>query len=93
MADLKKKKKNGGMKTLITAALSLCFTYFIFAPAEQYMLNQSEMWFSLWGILPQALLSFIICTLVLIGIGRLLPVKARRVFSALLIALALAFYL
>jgi len=93
MADLKKKKKNGGMKTLVTAALSLCFTYFIFAPAEQYMLNQSEMWFSLWGILPQALLSFIICAFVLILIGRLLPVKARRVFSALLIALALAFYL
>ncbi|MBR5231676.1 MAG: hypothetical protein IKW00_05450 [Clostridia bacterium] len=93
MADMKKKKKAGGMKTVITAALSLCFTYFIFAPAEQYMLNQSEMWFSLWEILPQALLSFIICALLLILIGRLLPVKARRVFSALLIALTLGFYL
>lgn len=88
-----KKKKSGGMKTLIPAALALCFTYFIFAPAEQYMLNQSEMWFSLWGILPQALLTFAISLLILIVIGRLLPVKARRALSAVLIALALCFYL
>lgn len=88
-----KKKKRGGMKTLIPAALALCFTYFIFAPAEQYMLNQSEMWFSLWGILPQALITFALSLAVLCGIGYLLPVKARRALSALLIALALCFYL
>lgn len=87
------KKKRGGMKTLIPAALALCFTYFIFAPTEQYMLNQSEMWFSLWGILPQALLTFAVATAVLCLIGYLLPVKARRALSAVLIALAICFYL
>ena len=92
MAD-QKKKKRGGMKTLVPAALALCFTYFIFAPAEQYMLNQSEMWFSLWGILPQALITFAASLLLLIVLGRLLPVKARRVMSAVLISLALCFYL
>lgn len=90
---VRQKKKRGGMKTLIPAAFALCFTYFIFAPAEQYMLNQSEMWFSLWGILPQALFSFVISMLALCVIGCFLPVKARRVMSAALIALALCFYL
>ena len=86
-------KKRGGMKTLIPAALALCFTYFIFAPAEQYMLNQSEMWFSLWGIVPQALLTFAVAMVVLCLIGYLLPVKMRRAMSAVLISLALCFYL
>lgn len=88
-----KKKKRGGMKTLVPAALALCFTYFIFAPAEQYMLNQSEMWFSLWGIVPQALLTFAVAMVVLCLIGYLLPVKMRRAMSAVLISLALCFYL
>ena len=88
-----KKKKRGGMKTLVPATLALCFTYFIFAPAEQYMLNQSEMWFSLWGIVPQALLTFAVAMVVLCLIGYLLPVKMRRAMSAVLISLALCFYL
>ena len=88
-----KKKKRGGMKTLVPAALALCFTYFIFAPAEQYMLNQSEMWFSLWGIVPQALLTFAVAMVVLCLIGYLLPVKMRRAMSAVLISLALCFEL
>jgi len=88
-----KKKKRGGMPTLLLSALALCFTYFIFAPVEQYMLNQSEMWFSLWGIAPQALVSFALSFGVLSGIGYLLPVKARRALSAVLISLALCVYL
>ena len=92
MAD-QKKKKRGGMKTLIPAALALCFTYFIFAPAEQYMLNQSEMWFSLWGIVPAALITFAVSMAALCLVGYFLPVKARRVMSAVLISLALCFYL
>ena len=88
-----KKKKRGGMKTLVFAALALCFTAFIFAPIEQYMLNQSEMWFSLWGIVPQALITFALSMGVLTAVGALLPVKARRALSAVLIALALCFYL
>ena len=87
------KKKRAGMKTLVPAALALCFTLFIFAPLEQYMLNQSDLWFSLWGILPQALLTFALCMGVLCLLGLLLPVKACRTLSAVLISLALCFYL
>lgn len=87
------KKKRGGMNTLLLSALALCFTYFIFAPAEQYMLNQSEMWFSLWGIAPQALLSFALSFAALAAVGWFVPVKVRRALSAALISLALCFYL
>ena len=93
MTTLKKKRKLGGMNTLVLSALALCFTIFIFAPVEQYMLNQGDLWFSLWGIVPQALITFAAAFALLCVIGYFVPVKVRRVLSAVLISLTLCFYL
>ena len=90
-----KKQKKRGMITLLLAALALGCTLFLFAPGEQYLLNQTEgdIWFNLSDILPMMTLAFVLCTAALLALGRLLPAKARRVFTALVLALAVCLYL
>ena len=87
------KKTVRSLITLLLCALALSFTAFIFAPIEQFMLNQSEMWFNLGDIVPMSLLSFAALTAVLTGVGMLLPLKARRVYTAVILGLTVCLYL
>ena len=90
---MNKKRGKKSLITLLLCALALGFTAFIFAPIEQYMLNQAEMWFNLGDILPQSLLCFALLTAALTGIGALLPAKARRVYTAVVLGITLCLYL
>lgn len=87
------KQKRRAVLTLFLAALALFFTLFVFAPMEQYVLNQSEMWFDLIDIVPLSLACFALLTALLTLAGFFLKAKARRVLTAVLIALAVCFYL
>ena len=87
------KKTRRSLITLLLCALALGFTAFIFAPIEQYMLNQAEMWFNLGDIVPQSLICFVLLTAAFTGIGMLLPSKARRVYTAVVLGLTLCLYL
>ena len=89
----KKRGKKRGMLTLLLCVLALGFTAFLFAPIEQYMLNQAEMWFNLDDIVPASLLCFAALCAVLLGIGLLLHGKARRVYAAVILGLTLCLYL
>jgi len=89
-------KKRGGKRSLITlllCALALSFTAFLFAPIEQYMLNQAEMWFNLGDIVPASLLCFAALFALLVGVGLPLSPKARRVYAAVILGLTLCLYL
>ena len=88
-----KTRKKKSILTLILCVLALAFTAFIFAPIEQYMLNQSEMWFNLGDIVPPAGLCFLALSALLIGLGCLLPQHGRRVLSALVLGLTVCLYL
>ena len=81
--------KKQGVVSLVLCALALAFTVFVFAPVEQYMLNQSEMWFNLGDILPACLLSFVLLSALIIFIGTAVPGRVRRVLTAVVLALAL----
>ena len=87
------KKTRRSLITLLLCALALAFTAFIFAPIEQYMLNQDEMWFNLGDILPQSLICFALLTAAVTVLGMLLPSKARRVYTAVVLGLTLCLYL
>ena len=87
------KKTRRRLITLLLCALALAFTAFIFAPIEQYMLNQDEMWFNLGDILPQSLICFALLTAAVTVLGMLLPSKARRVYTAVVLGLTLCLYL
>ncbi|MBQ9197607.1 MAG: hypothetical protein IJ157_10265 [Clostridia bacterium] len=87
------KKTRRSLITLLLCALALAFTAFVFAPIEQYMLNQSEMWFNLGDIAPLSLLCFALLAALLTGIGMLLPAKARRAYTAVLLGLTVCLYL
>lgn len=87
------KKTRRSLITLLLCALALAFTAFVFAPIEQYMLNQSEMWFNLGDIVPAALICFIALAALLVGAGLLLRGKARRVFIAVILGLTICLYL
>ena len=86
-------KTRRSLITLLLCAVALGFTAFVFAPIEQYMLNQREMWFNLGDIVPASLLCFLLLTALLVGVGLLLPLKARRVFAAVVLGLTLCLYL
>ena len=86
-------KKKSGLTTLLLAALALSFMLFIFAPVTQYMLNQAEMWFGLGEIVPLSLLCFALLTALILLAGYLLPPGKRRFLTAVVIGLALCFYL
>lgn len=89
------RKKKRGMITLLLAVLALGCTLFLFAPGEQYLLNQGEgdIWFNLGDILPMMALAFAVCAAALLLLGRLLHGGARRVLTALVLALAVCLYL
>ena len=87
------KKTRRSLITLLLCALALAFTAFLFAPIEQYMLNQAEMWFNLGDIAPMAALCFVLLAALLTGIGMLLPAKARRVYTAVILGLTVCLYL
>ena len=85
--------KKRSLVTLMLCALAFAFTAFIFAPIEQFMLNQREMWFNLGDIVPASLICFALLAAVLIGIGLALPPKARRILSAVVLGLTLCLYI
>ena len=85
--------KKQGVVNLILCALALAFTVFVFAPVEQYMLNQSEMWFNLGDIVPACLLCFVLLSALIICAGMAVPGRVRRVLTAVVLALALCLYL
>lgn len=87
------KKTRRSLVTLLLCALALGFTAFVFAPIEQYMLNQNEMWFNLGDIVPASLLCFAALTALLTGVGMLLPAKARRIYTAVILGLTVCLYL
>ena len=87
------KKTRRSLVTLLLCTVALGFTAFVFAPIEQYMLNQNEMWFNLGDIAPAALICFIALTALLTGIGLLLPAKARRVYAAVILGITVCLYL
>ena len=87
------KKTRRSLITLLLCAVALGFTAFVFAPIEQYMLNQNEMWFNLGDIAPAALICFAALTALLTGVGMLLPAKARRVYAAVILGLTVCLYL
>ena len=88
-----KTRKKKSVLTLILCVLALGFTAFIFAPIEQYMLNQSEMWFNLGDIVLPAVLSFLVLSVLLIDMGYIMHHHSRRILSALVLALAVCLYL
>ena len=59
------KKTRRSLVTLVLCAVALGFTAFVFAPIEQYMLNQNEMWFNLGDIVPASLICFAALTALL----------------------------
>lgn len=85
---MKKNDKND----IISVSLFLCVTIFLFAPFEMYISNKDEMWFNLssfWWIPVVLCLAAIICSCV---IGFALKSPFRRVYVALLFAIALCTY-
>lgn len=94
MSNIKKKMgKKRSMITLHLCALALSCTLFLFAPLEQFMLNQTEMWFGIGKIVPWSIATFALFPAVIGLIGYFLPAKARRALCALVLSLAVCFYL
>lgn len=89
----KKKAARGALINALLSALLLSFTCFIFAPIEQYMMSQSELWFPLAGILSQTLVCFVLALALLCVPAFLLRGRARRLYTAALLALSLCLYL
>ena len=87
------KKNRRSLITLLLCASALGFTAFVFAPIEQYMLNQNEMWFNLGDIVPAALLCFAALTALAVCVGMALPPKARRAYTAVVLGLTACLYL
>ena len=87
------KKTRRSLVTLVLCAVALGFTAFVFAPIEQYMLNQNEMWFNLGDIVPASLICFAALTALLTVIGLPLPPRARRVYAAVILGFTLCLYL
>lgn len=85
--------KKHGIINLVLCSAALAFTAFVFAPVEQYMLNQSEMWFNLGDILPACLLFFALLAGLLICVGSIVHNRARRVLTAVVLGLAVCLYL
>lgn len=88
-----RKRKQQGVLTLFLCALALGFTAFVFGPIEQYMLNQSEMWFNLGDIVKPALLCLAVLVFLVVDIGVIIHHHPRRILSALLLGLAVCLYL
>ena len=42
----------------LLAAFAVCFIFFIYAPLELYVTNQTEFWFDFYDLIPLCLLMF-----------------------------------
>lgn len=59
------KKKNLPLLPQILCGLALCFTLFVFAPIDMYLLNSTNFWFSLEHFVPTFLLLFAVAYIAL----------------------------
>ena len=71
----------------------LCFTLFLFGPAELYLTNRQEFWFSFRSLLPYFIALFLSGSVLLTVILRVLPEKFSAAFYLILFAAAAGFYL
>ena len=46
----------------LLAAFAVCFIFFIYAPLELYVTNQTEFWFDFYDLIPLCLLMFAVFT-------------------------------
>ena len=88
-----RKRKKQSVLTLFLCVTALGFTAFIFAPIEQYILNQSEMWFNLGDIVKPALLCFAALVLLVTDLGLIIHHHPRRILQAVILGLTVCLYL
>lgn len=79
--------------TEILLVISLGATLFVFVPIDLYMSNISEFWFPLHGIMGGVISIFLIFSLLLLLILRVLGGKLRNLMTSLLFALTVGFFL
>ncbi len=79
--------------TEILLVISLGATLFVFVPIDLYMSNISEFWFPLHSIMGGVISTFLIFSLLLLLILRVLGGKLRNMMTSLLFALTVGFFL
>lgn len=85
-----KKKMND---TIIFVTLFLVITFFVYAPFELYLTNQTEFWFKLSMFAFVPIIISVVVGAFLILVGHVIREKYRQYFSAFIFGLALAIYL
>ena len=93
MSEAMRKRTKKGRPALFLSAGLFCFTLFVYAPFTLYLSNQTDFIFAVGDFLPYCALYGVGLFLLLILPGLLLPQKARRVYTALLFALAVCLFL
>ena len=84
------------MKNKTALILSSCFCTFMFilyAPLELYLTNISEFWFSLSHLLPLLCILALLSWLLLILVGRKMPLWMQNIYISTLIGMDIAMYI
>ena len=77
----------------ILPAVSLVFTFFIFAPVDLFLSSAGELWFSLSDIIPWLCIMGLCAFVIIVLLGWLLPQKLSIAFRAAVYACSFLFYL